>query len=214
MSIAFQSPPWIFLKRDNESFSGEQLNESQVSGRDDSLLRILAHKMNFAFQYVDVLALVGNENATQPGELGLLMLQRRVSCLKALSLSSGLCSHHTGSGFSVRRHSRDLREDAGSRILVLHAPRLWGFSHPRAQASQRGFRPGLPVPERGLAAGDSHSHRRWPDSVRACCSAREASSQVTAAAFVPRHHIHPRDYARHEPAEPASDCRSLQAMAG
>lgn len=49
-----------------------------VSGRDDSLLKILARKMNFKFKYVDIQSTFTSENATQPGELGLQMLQRRV----------------------------------------------------------------------------------------------------------------------------------------
>lgn len=49
-----------------------------VSGRDDSLLKLLARKMNFKFRYVDVQALFPSENGTQLGELGLQMLQRRV----------------------------------------------------------------------------------------------------------------------------------------
>lgn len=51
-----------------------------VSGRDDSLLKILARKMNFQFKYVDIHSLILSTDidATQPGELGLQMLQRRV----------------------------------------------------------------------------------------------------------------------------------------
>lgn len=51
-----------------------------VSGRDDSLLKILARKMNFQFKYVDIHSLILSTDidATQPGDLGLQMLQRRV----------------------------------------------------------------------------------------------------------------------------------------
>lgn len=49
-----------------------------VSGRDDSLLKLLARKMNFKFKYVDVQTAYSADNLTQPGELGLQMLQRRV----------------------------------------------------------------------------------------------------------------------------------------
>lgn len=49
-----------------------------VTGRDDSLLKILAKKMNFKFKYVDVARMCSMENNTQPGELGLRMIQERV----------------------------------------------------------------------------------------------------------------------------------------
>jgi predicted RNA-binding protein associated with RNAse of E/G family len=49
-----------------------------VSGRDDSLLKILAEKMNFKFKYVDVAQIYSPENNTLPGELGLQMLRDRV----------------------------------------------------------------------------------------------------------------------------------------
>jgi hypothetical protein len=49
-----------------------------VSGRDDVLLKLLADKMNFKFEYIDVKKLESNENVTMAGALGLQMLQRRV----------------------------------------------------------------------------------------------------------------------------------------
>lgn len=49
-----------------------------VSGRDDVLLKLLAEKMNFKFEYIDVKMMELNENVTKPGALGLQMLQRRV----------------------------------------------------------------------------------------------------------------------------------------
>lgn len=49
-----------------------------VLGRDNSLLKILAEKMNFKFKYVDVARMYAPENNTQPGELGLQMIQERV----------------------------------------------------------------------------------------------------------------------------------------
>ena len=49
-----------------------------VSGRDDVLLKLLAEKMNFKFEYIDVKVMELNENVTKPGALGLQMLQRRV----------------------------------------------------------------------------------------------------------------------------------------
>lgn len=54
----------------------------QVSGRDDTLLKILARKMNFQFEYVDALSLAemeSYENVTQDSALGLEMLRRRVN---------------------------------------------------------------------------------------------------------------------------------------
>jgi hypothetical protein len=51
-----------------------------VSGRDDTLLRLLAHKMNFKFEYVDVKMIEMNSNVTTAdGSLALQMLQKRVS---------------------------------------------------------------------------------------------------------------------------------------
>ena len=52
-----------------------------VSGRDDVLLKLLADKMNFKFEYIDVKMMELNENVTVAGALGLQMLQRRVTCL-------------------------------------------------------------------------------------------------------------------------------------
>jgi hypothetical protein len=49
-----------------------------VSGRDDVLLKLLADKMNFKFEYIDVKMMESNENVTMAGALGLQMLQRRV----------------------------------------------------------------------------------------------------------------------------------------
>lgn len=87
---SFQSPPWIFI---SSSSSNNTLIDStpmvfsndsdvapsfDVAGRDDSLLRILARKMNFQFKYIDVQSMFTLDNATQPGELGLQMLERRV----------------------------------------------------------------------------------------------------------------------------------------
>lgn len=53
----------------------------EVSGRDDALLKILARKMNFQFEYVDVMSLVETENyenVSQVSSIGLEMLRRRV----------------------------------------------------------------------------------------------------------------------------------------
>lgn len=49
-----------------------------ASGRDDSLLKILAEKMNFKYKYVDVARVYSPDNNTRLGELGLQMLQNRV----------------------------------------------------------------------------------------------------------------------------------------
>lgn len=85
-----QSPPWTFIKPINGTTTDSLIDPSQmlqnrtdggpfdVSGRDDSLLKILARKMNFKFQYVNIQSMLQSDNATQPGELGLQMLQRRV----------------------------------------------------------------------------------------------------------------------------------------
>jgi hypothetical protein len=51
-----------------------------VSGRDDVLLKLLADKMNFKFEYVDVKMMELNGNVTKSDALGLQMLQKRVTC--------------------------------------------------------------------------------------------------------------------------------------
>lgn len=56
----------------------KKMKKFQVSGRDDTLLKVLARKMNFKFEYVDVKMLENDENVTMPGALGLQLLQRRV----------------------------------------------------------------------------------------------------------------------------------------
>lgn len=56
-----------------------------VSGRDDVLLKLLANKMNFKFEYVDVKMM--ETNVTKSGALGLQMLQSRVSSLKSFKKS-------------------------------------------------------------------------------------------------------------------------------
>lgn len=62
------------------SGNGSEGNESlEVSGRDDSLLKILAKKMNFRFQYFDVQTMRPPDNDTRLSEVGLLMLEERVS---------------------------------------------------------------------------------------------------------------------------------------
>lgn len=60
--------------------SGNDSDSLEVSGRDDSLLKILAKKMNFRFRYFDVQTLRPPDNGTQLGEVGLRMLEERVSC--------------------------------------------------------------------------------------------------------------------------------------
>jgi hypothetical protein len=53
--------------------------EFRVSGRDDTLLKVLARKMNFNYEYIDAKTIEMDENVTVPGALGLQMLQKRVS---------------------------------------------------------------------------------------------------------------------------------------
>jgi hypothetical protein len=60
-----------FLNNQDEKFS--------VSGRDDSLLKILAKQMNFSVKYVDVLKAFPFDNETQSSELGLKMIYQRVT---------------------------------------------------------------------------------------------------------------------------------------
>lgn len=58
------------------------MKKFEVSGRDDTLLKILAHKMNFKFEYVDMMSLIEMEvyeYVTQVGSIGLEMLRRRVN---------------------------------------------------------------------------------------------------------------------------------------
>lgn len=65
-------------------FNVNKLNRKElvVSGRDDVLLNLLATKMNFKFEYVDVKMM--KTNVTMSGTLGLQKLQRRVCSLKLL----------------------------------------------------------------------------------------------------------------------------------
>ena len=62
------------------TWDGKNTKKKQliVSGRDDVLLKLLADKMNFKFEYIDVKMMESNENVTMAGALGLQMLQRRV----------------------------------------------------------------------------------------------------------------------------------------
>ncbi|KAG5678940.1 hypothetical protein PVAND_008559 [Polypedilum vanderplanki] len=66
------SPPWIFIHK-----SLENSEEFRVSGRDDTLLKLLAEKMNFHYDYIDVKMIEIDENVTVTGSLGFQMLQRR-----------------------------------------------------------------------------------------------------------------------------------------
>lgn len=91
----FQNPPWIFINNINNNRSSTAIDDEnnltadataivEVSGRDDTLLKILARKMNFNFEYVDVTSLVemeNYENVSQVSALGLEMLKRRVKKL-------------------------------------------------------------------------------------------------------------------------------------
>ena len=65
-------------KMDNEDGRSTKKKQLIVSGRDDVLLKLLADKMNFKFEYIDVKMMEPNENVTMTGALGLQMLQRRV----------------------------------------------------------------------------------------------------------------------------------------
>ena len=62
----------------NEDDRSTKKKHLVVSGRDDVLLKLLADKMNFKFEYIDVKMMEPNENVTMAGALGLQMLQRRV----------------------------------------------------------------------------------------------------------------------------------------
>lgn len=82
-----KNPPWIFTRNFSNKTSifidnsTEKNQEFEVTGRDDTLLKILAQKMNFKFEYVDVMSLVEMEmfeNVTQVSEVGLEMLKKRV----------------------------------------------------------------------------------------------------------------------------------------
>jgi hypothetical protein len=63
-----------FLNNNNQN----QDEKLYVSGRDDSLLKILAKQMNFTVKYVDVMKAFPFDNETQPSELGLKMIYQRV----------------------------------------------------------------------------------------------------------------------------------------
>lgn len=98
--VLFQNPPWIFITNlinrtsisvdDDDDDDGRNGTEGvtagfQISGRDDTLLKILARKMNFQFKYVDALTLVemeSYENVTQDSALGVEMLRRRVNWMR------------------------------------------------------------------------------------------------------------------------------------
>ena len=75
-----QNPPWIFTRNKTSNFI-DNSTKFEVTGRDDTLLKILAQKMNFKFEYVDVMSLVEMEmfeNVTQVSAVGLEMLKKRV----------------------------------------------------------------------------------------------------------------------------------------
>ncbi len=79
------------MTHDGENTSKAQFSFS-VSGRDDTLLKILAHKMNFKLKYVDVTSLAGlknYENVSEVGLVGLEMLKQKVK-LKSHELSFSL----------------------------------------------------------------------------------------------------------------------------
>jgi hypothetical protein len=100
--LEFQTPPWFFVSYSNKSdsnetseidflFSNNTQTDMQVEGgRDDSLLKLLAKKMNFQLAYVDspdrtqgsTLGMSEN-NLTFTGSLG--MLQRRVVIFQLVS---------------------------------------------------------------------------------------------------------------------------------
>jgi hypothetical protein len=50
----------------------------RVSGRDNTLLKLLARKMNFKFAYVDAKMMENERNVSMTGAMGLQMLQKRV----------------------------------------------------------------------------------------------------------------------------------------
>lgn len=105
-----KNPPWIFTRNfSNKTFidnSTEENKELEVTGRDDTLLKILAQKMNFKFEYVDVMSLVEMEmfeNVTQVSAVGLEMLKKRV---RNFDLFNGFLSFkiQKGSGLCVWRY--------------------------------------------------------------------------------------------------------------
>lgn len=72
----------------NASANCENPSEFEVSGRDDTLLKILAQKMNFKFKYVDAMRMLemeNYENITQVTAIGLEMLKRRVNWVWRIS---------------------------------------------------------------------------------------------------------------------------------
>lgn len=89
-NFQFQSPPWIFINYIENNSTDSFIDQSRMyesdtdsetftaSGRDDSLLKILAEKMNFKFKYVDVARVYSADNNTRLGELSLRMLKERV----------------------------------------------------------------------------------------------------------------------------------------
>lgn len=68
----------IPTKNETKTKHPRRRRQFQVSGRDDTLLKLLAQKMNFKFEYVDVRMMEMDENVTMAGALGLQMLQKRV----------------------------------------------------------------------------------------------------------------------------------------
>lgn len=59
----------------------EEEAKFEVSGRDDTLLKLLAQKMNFKYKYIDVKMIEMDGNVTMADALGLQMLQKRVISL-------------------------------------------------------------------------------------------------------------------------------------
>lgn len=86
---------------ESDSDKTSDLRMFDVYGRDDSLLKILARKMNFKFKYLNIQPLFTSDNDTQPGELGLQMLQRRVREIYLLFFISNFTFLSCFSIFSV-----------------------------------------------------------------------------------------------------------------
>lgn len=92
--MKFQSPPWHFVEYYNETYNDtvNDLTYTDASqqgfiritgGRDHNLLKLVAAKMNFRFEYLDLLERSqGSSSATAIDNYnftgGLGMLQRRV----------------------------------------------------------------------------------------------------------------------------------------
>lgn len=127
--MSLKSPPWHFViyrneSSDNETFPMEEYDDMDMSfkvigGRDDSLLQLLAKKMNFKYEYMDPpertqgSAFGSNDNLSFSGGLGLLQRREANLLLGDIAITSERSKAVEFSFFTL--------VDSGA--FVTHAPR-------------------------------------------------------------------------------------------